>query len=113
MKIEIVLSHEHPAQNDNLFRLGYLKVIEEENEIYFFKDKTCMIFLTVDSLAEFLFSKNKHCRWVGEDSGMVYSIRKHKESLIFSGDDFTYTCNEYEFTNALFRAMTTLAIYSA
>lgn len=68
MKIEIVLSHEHPAQNDNLFRLGYLKVIEEENEIYFFKDKTCMIFLTIDSLAEFLFSKNKHCRWVGEDS---------------------------------------------
>lgn len=44
---------------------------------------------------------------------MVYSIRKHKESLIFSGDYFTYTCNEYEFTNALFRAMTTLAIYSA
>lgn len=112
MKIEIVLSNEYPVQDDNLFRLGYLKITEKSDEIYFFKDRTCMIFLTLDSLSEFLFSKSNHCRWVGEDSGMVYSIKKYKGNLIFSRDDFVYKCNEFEFTKSLFRAITTLAIYN-
>ncbi|MCL1624349.1 hypothetical protein M2R47_08895 [Moraxella sp. Tifton1] len=112
MKIEIVFSNEHPAQDDNLFRLGYLKVTEGSKEIYFFKDKICMIFLTLDSLAEFLFSKSKHCRWVGEDSGMVYSIKKHKDNLIFSRGGFIYKCSEFEFIKALFRVITNLAIYN-
>lgn len=106
MKIEIKLSQENPRHNDNLFILGWLEITDKsEKKIFLFKDTLCMIFLTLDNLTDFLFSKNNNLNWVGEDSGEVYYIKKNKGNLTFLGKNLEYICNENEFNKALFRAI--------
>lgn len=106
MNITIKLSNEKPSHNDILFILGSLEIIDEDKKIHFFENGLCMIFLTLDSLTDFLFSKNNAFDWVGEDSGQVYSVRKSKDNLVFFGKNIQYTCNKNSFCKALFRAIT-------
>lgn len=112
MDIQIRLSKYKPINGDQLFQLGWLEIKDGDRDIEFFKKSLCMIFITLENLTDFLFSKRKNLDWIGEDSGYVYKIKRNKGILIFESKDFEYKCNEYEFNKNLFSTLIDLSIYS-
>lgn len=86
------------------YNLGWIEIIENEKIVCFFNQTLCMVFLTIQSLVEFLVNPRRiSTNWIGEDSGKIYVIQKKKGELIFSKKNTKFKYNENEFKIALLK----------
>jgi len=77
---------------DFQYSLGYFEIVNGKTTVSFFKNKKCMVFLTISDLyhviEELEKDNSKELQWVGEDNGYSFRIVIQRESICFYGNDF-------------------------
>lgn len=70
-------------EEDASLSLGWFEFYFDRLSVSFFKERSCMVFITITSLIDFLSSEtdNNSFEWIGEDSGEKYLLRRNGEVL--------------------------------
>ncbi len=71
-------------QMDASLSYGWFEFCFDHLSISFFKERGCMVFLTITTLIDFLSTQKKNDRfsWVGEGNGRQYYFIKEGENII-------------------------------
>lgn len=89
MTFKIILQNEHEILGDDgHLACGYFELEENDFSINFFKDRSCMVFLTLYSICDFLSNNKKELRWVGEDNGKFFILTKQKDKIVVTSKEF-------------------------
>ncbi len=102
---KICLSENHyEADENSSLAFGWFELNKSELTVYFFRDRKCMVFLTLYTLIESLLKlkiKNETQRWVGEDNGKVFFLNKQKTMLTIEDKDVKLTTDFSVFLDAV------------
>ncbi|MBD2501665.1 hypothetical protein [Anabaena azotica] len=110
MIINIKLDNEENLIGDNAsYSLGWIEIVDRAKEIYFFKDKLCMIFITITFLLEHIktLETQKHLKleWVGEDYGAVFNLSINSNQLCIEDKNISIFLNFQEFKMAVLESV--------
>lgn len=102
MKFQIFFDDENDFEGEySSLSYGHFELKTNELSVSFFEDKSCMIYLTLANLADFLKSKKEKNQWfynwIGEGNGRAVSIRrKGKNILFFEKKESTFDFTDFE-----------------
>jgi len=109
MKVDIFIHNENDIYEvDASISLGWFEITSEETVIYFFKQRLCMVFLTLNRLMEYLRNaaqRNKDFQWVGEDNGYFYRLNLKKDRLEISFEEFVINVDFEKFKRAIIKSV--------
>lgn len=99
-------------EEDASLSLGWFNLKEKELEVSFFSTGYCMVFITLSSLLDLLYNmsgKNKsESKWIGDDNGVVFNLKKKGETIELSGNSISLSLEYDAFKNAVFIEATRL-----
>ncbi len=103
MTFNIILQNEHELLDEDAHLIcGYFELGETDFSFNMFKDRSCMIMLTLSEICDFLINNSqKTFNWVGIDNGKSYTLKRQKEYLRIITREFDITFNLLAFKDSL------------
>jgi hypothetical protein len=113
MVFKIILKNEHELLEEEAHLIcGYFELGETDFSINLFKDRSCMVMLTLSEICDYLISNSqKSFNWIGVDNGKYYVLKRQKENLTISTKEFDVTFDLSIFKNALKKCLFTFISY--
>jgi hypothetical protein len=102
MTFHIILQNEHELLGEDAHLIcGYFELGETDFSLNLFKDRSCMVTLTLYTICDFLVTNHQEFRWVGEDNGKYYILKRQKNNLKITTKEFEVVFNLLKFKEAL------------
>lgn len=108
MYIKIILDNSDELfEEDAHLDCGYFEIGERDFSINLFKDGSCMVMLTLSEMCDFLADQQRQdFRWVGEDNGKYFSVKKQKGNIMLRSNKISLTFDIKEFERSIKQSLT-------